>query len=1191
MASGFGRSRAARAFSRLILFAALLAGGSLPFAGTVAATAACATSGPSASYAVTVCIASPADGTTVSGLRSTTGTVSVTGSSPGIQKVVFYFRGAYLLTDLASPYAFTLDTAKFVDGPGTVEAEAVMRDGFVSARGGVSLTLSNDVTSPPVNSNSFSPSLGNWTGSGSLTVAVAGDGASGEPNAQAATDLIASWNPNLMLYLGDVYEKGTATEFDNWYGGPTEYYGRFRSITNPTIGNHEYEGTLAPGYFNYWDNIPHYYSYTVGGWHFISLDSTSQYNQTSTGTGQVTWLANDLAANSAPCTIAYFHHPRYSIGPNSDTSRMATIWSMLATAGVDLVLNGHDHEYQRWLPMDGSGNTSPSGITQFVVGTGGHGIQPFARTDARLAAGFDTSPGAIGALRLQLTDGFAGYQFINTAGSVLDSGGVACQPGTTDSEPPTAPTGLAATAIASNRVELAWAAASDNVGVSAYDIYRNGAFRASVGGVTLAWSDTTVAPSTTYTYTVKARDLSGNTSPASNQASATTPSSGGAVLFSDGFESGTLGAWTNAGMTVQGTEVYTGTNAARGVAVSGAAWAWHALSSTMSEPYYRVRFKIVSLGPNNVYILKERTATGGSIGGLYVSNTDGTLNLRNDAGAVTVRGSTVVTLGAWHELQVRLKIAGTSGEVETWLDGVRIAELSRTDNFGANPVGRIQIGDNSGGRTFDLAIDDVAVDSAFIGGPARVDTTAPTVPTGVAAVANGPGRVDVSWSPSVDDTGVAFYDIYRDDDIVDTVLGSAQTYGDTTVSPGTSYSYRVRARDAAGNASAESLPSIVTTPGLADSEAPSVPADVVSTPMSVSRIDLSWTASSDNLGVAGYTVYRAGSAVVTLGSAVTSWSNTGLQPGTSYGYEVDAFDGAGNRSAKSAVVTASTLPDTTPPSAPSGLAVTGLTVSSVSLGWVAATDDVGVTVYDIYRDGSGPPVASVASSSLAWTDTSVTPGSTHSYTVTARDGAGNASPSSGSVSATVPSSGPPLFATGFESGTLAGWTNVGVGIDGSTVHGGSYAARALSSGPATWAWAPLATASSDAYVRAWVRLAANPAKSTTILKLRTSSGGSLLGILVTNSGRLSYRNDVAKRTVTSTTAMSSGAWHELVVHLTTTGTSSVIAVWLDGSSVAALTGTDNFGTSPIGRIQIGENQNARPIDASFDDITIQSQPF
>ena len=204
MTSGLRSSPPARAIARLALLGALLAGGSLPLAGSVAAAGACATSGPSAAYAVTICIAAPADGATVSGPRSTSATVSVTGSSPGIQKLVFYLRGAYLLTDLASPFAFTLDTAKFVDGPAMIEVEALMRDGFVSTRGSVAVTLGNGVTSPPVNTNTFSPSPSNWSGTGSLTVAVAGDGASGEPNSQAATDLIASWNPNLMLYLGDV---------------------------------------------------------------------------------------------------------------------------------------------------------------------------------------------------------------------------------------------------------------------------------------------------------------------------------------------------------------------------------------------------------------------------------------------------------------------------------------------------------------------------------------------------------------------------------------------------------------------------------------------------------------------------------------------------------------------------------------------------------------------------------------------------------------------------------------------------------------------------------------------------------------------------------------------------------------------------------------------------------------------------
>ena len=103
--------------------------------------------------------------------------------------------------------------------------------------------------------------------------------------------MVDAWGPDVFLYLGDVYEKGTYTEFYNWYGTPTVDFGRTRDVTNPAIGNHEYEGGLAEGYFAYWNNPPNYYSYNVGGWHFIALNSTAEYNQTGTDSAQYQWLA------------------------------------------------------------------------------------------------------------------------------------------------------------------------------------------------------------------------------------------------------------------------------------------------------------------------------------------------------------------------------------------------------------------------------------------------------------------------------------------------------------------------------------------------------------------------------------------------------------------------------------------------------------------------------------------------------------------------------------------------------------------------------------------------------------------------------------------------------------------------------------------------------------------------------------
>src|SRR5512141_226146 len=209
-----------------------------------------------------------------------------------------------------------------------------MRDGFISSRGAVNVTFNNGITQPPVNPNTYTAAGGSTPSAGRpFILAATGDGASGEPNADAVTDLIAGWNPNMLLYLGDVYDDGTATEFLNWYGSGSNRFARFRAITNPTVGNHEYQGLDAPGYFDYWDNVPHYYSFNTAGWHIISLDSTSQYNQTAPGTSQYNWLVQDLNANAAVCTIAFFHLPVYNVGPELDTTRMNQIWALLAQHG------------------------------------------------------------------------------------------------------------------------------------------------------------------------------------------------------------------------------------------------------------------------------------------------------------------------------------------------------------------------------------------------------------------------------------------------------------------------------------------------------------------------------------------------------------------------------------------------------------------------------------------------------------------------------------------------------------------------------------------------------------------------------------------------------------------------------------------------------------------------------------------
>lgn len=688
-----------------------------PIAAVVAtAESSCTTSGPSGNaYAVTVCLAPPAD--PVQGNVSVSATVTVTGANPGVRRVVFLLDGSYLLTDYQAPYVFELPSTRFVDGPTALAAQALMRDEFTSATAAATIDLDNGITSPPVTTGTFQPSTGRTAGGGQpFVVAAFGDGASGETAANAVSDLVVGWQPNLFLYLGDVYEKGTYTEFVNWYGKDDTFLGRIRDVTNPVIGNHEYEGGSAPGYIDYWGRVPDYYSYDAGGWHFIALNSTTQFAQRGKDSAQYRWLVDDLAANTGECTIAYFHHPVFSVGPQGDAPSLGPIWSLLAESGVDIVLTGHDHSYQRWVPLDPKGDAAVDGTTQFVVGAGGHGVQPFTRTDPRLAAGFDTTA-AVGSLRLELGQAGATFGYHDRTGAVLDSGSVACHAGG-DTTAPSAPSDLRTTAVAHDSVALAWSAATDDVGVTGYDILRDGSL---VGqSSTTTWIDSTVGPSTNYGYAVQARDAAGNIGPATPGLTVTTaapppatptptptpPPTG--ALFEDDFESGGLRAWAGVtGLVVSAVPGATGSWAARATSTGPATWAYRQLAADEQELYYRLRFRRLSQGDNTTYLLRFRSGAS-SLLGVYLTNT-GRLGLRNDIAASGVTSSIVVDQTGWHTLEVRLRTDGAASSVETWYDGAPVAALSRAETYGTQRINRIQLGENAAGRTYDIAFDDVTV--------------------------------------------------------------------------------------------------------------------------------------------------------------------------------------------------------------------------------------------------------------------------------------------------------------------------------------------------------------------------------------------------------------------------------------------------------------------------------------------------
>ncbi len=402
-----------------------------------------------------VCITDPTSGP-VSGIVTVTATLTNIGqptvpqSQFAARRMVFTLDGQNLLTDyeaepratVADPsvYTFRLTTSRWVDGEHVLRAHAVMGDtlkgpypsptiaaGRETTDATVSLTFQNGITVVPPNTRTFTPATGTRPAPGApFVMAATGDGAGGEPEADAVVDRIASWNPNLFLYLGDVYEDGTATEFENWYGTDGQRWSRFRAITNPVVGNHEYQAGTASGYFDYWDNIPNYYSYNAGGWHFVNLDSNGAVDQ-QPGSPQYEWLKADLAASGAACTVAAFHHPLFTVGAQGPAPRMSAIWDLMAQMGVDVVLTGHDHNYQRWAPLGAGGTADPMGMTEFVAGAGGHGIRPFSAADPRMVVGYDTTPQALGGLRFELGADRAGFEYVNTAGVISDSGQVLCE--------------------------------------------------------------------------------------------------------------------------------------------------------------------------------------------------------------------------------------------------------------------------------------------------------------------------------------------------------------------------------------------------------------------------------------------------------------------------------------------------------------------------------------------------------------------------------------------------------------------------------------------------------------------------------------------------------------------------------------------------------------------------------------------
>lgn len=252
----------------------------------------------------------------------------------------------------------------------------------------------------------------------SAVLIAAGDIASCTSNGDSATAKLLDDLAGTIATLGDnVYPDGTAGQFGDCYD---PIWGRQLARTRPAPGNHDYETPGAAGYFAYFgaaagDPKTGYYAYDLGGWRIYALNSNcDEIGGCGGGSAQVAWLTADLAAHPSQCVLAYWHHPRYSSGRHGSQASTDVLWDTLYDTGAEIVLNGHDHSYERFAPQSDSGQVDPeAGIVEFVVGTGGFTHYEFPHALATSRARNNT---AFGVLELTLSPGAWSSRFIPIAG-------------------------------------------------------------------------------------------------------------------------------------------------------------------------------------------------------------------------------------------------------------------------------------------------------------------------------------------------------------------------------------------------------------------------------------------------------------------------------------------------------------------------------------------------------------------------------------------------------------------------------------------------------------------------------------------------------------------------------------------------------------------------------------------------------
>jgi len=513
----------------------------------------------------------------------------------------------------------------------------------------------------------------------------------------------------------------------------------------------------------------------------------------------------------------------------------------------------------------------------------------------------------------------------------------------TDTQAPSVPTGVTATAQSSTSILVAWTASTDNVGVTGYKVYRN---TAQVGtSATTSYTDTGLTASTTYSYTVSAYDGSSNNSAQSSPlATATTPAQSAATVIYASQDSYTYASAGSTNYDGQGNKMSkTGGNDTE----YNPFWLFTCGSGTAQS----AKLRVYQTFTNN---------NGGLthwVGGTQTfDETTLTLNNRPTSfptclstcypGGMTVPANSAT----WYELDI-------TSFYNAHLNSAICITAFVDNNFGS--VG-MMFEDREGTRG--------------TGNYPRIlvcTVSAPTNATAVPSTICGGGSSTLTYSGGSGDV-LKWYS----GSCGGTYVGSGQSL---SVTPGATTTYYCRWEGTSCNPS--TCASVTVTVG--DAQAPSVPTNVSATAQTQTTVQVTWTVSTDNCALTGYKIFRNTSQVGT--SATTSYTDTGLTANTTYSYTVCAYDAASNNSAQSSPPATARTSDETAPSVPAGVSATTQTPGQVKVTWTASTDNVGVTGYKIYRNASQVGTSATTS----YTDTGLTPGTTYSYAVSAYDAADN----------------------------------------------------------------------------------------------------------------------------------------------------------------------------------------------------------